>query len=461
MKRHIMCLVICLVLCMILAACDDSVSDKNTSTNNNNPTESIPAKGASPTEINTLPHTPTDDSTITWAVHFSANITEEAQAEIRKLLKAKDIDIKIEFLPISYDCGREYESWLNKQKELNTTPDILSGSLWEHGTMDAAAFTAREFLSLNPYLESEEGRILRDAFADVEWEKYTVGGEVRVIPVRLTKEKEPLIYLYVNNRHKDTFERTFDGTYKSLKTFCRMVDDRNPVVTLDGMGQTLLLTIMGYNKGFVSFDPQNQAFVDLTRQKKTREVLQTVFSDYQDGLLVDAETVENIPENVLVYIHKGRLDPAEGFTEYVWTKDLFVTSAGVGYGVFASSPKKELALQVLSICYSDPQIASLLSWGYADGTEWIKRTEYLKSCKSSTLTGYLPNLSYKECEAVFKYDEDLDVLCKNMYMYSDGERTGINPDYEAYLDRFFSQPRDYGSLFDDINKQFAEWLENR
>lgn len=461
MKRRIVFVVVCFVLSMMLAACDDSVSDKNTSTNNNTPTESISSKGVLPTETKSPSSIPAIDSTIVWAVHYSANITEEAQVEIKKLLRDKGIDINIEFLPTSYDNGKEYVDWLDKQKERNTAPDILSGCVWEHGTLDAADFTAGEFLSLNHFLESEEGRILRDAFADVEWEKYTIDGEVRVIPVRLKKEQESVVYLYVKDKYKDTFERFFDGTYESLKTFCSVVNETTPVIALSGMGQVLMMTMMECYRGLVSFDRKTQMFVDLTRQEETREILKTVFYDYQDGLLIDAATPDNIPENVPVYIHKGRLDPVEGFTEYVWTQDLFRTSAGIGYGVLASSSKKELALQVLSICYSDPRVASLLNWGYADEVEWIERTEYLRSCNPSALTGFLPNLSYEEIEAVFKYDQDLNALCRNMYIYSNGSRNGINPDYEAYLDLFFSQPRDYGSLFDDINKQFAEWLEHQ
>ena len=376
------------------------------------------------------------------------------------MLKAKGLDINIEFLPTSYDCGREYVNWLDNQKEKNTAPDILSGCLWEHGTVDAAAFTSREFLPLNQFLKSEEGQPLRDAFANVEWEKYTINGEIYVIPVRSTKEKEPLVYLYVNDKYKDLFEEIFDGTYESLKMLYN-ADDANPVIALSGMGQTLLMTMGGYSKGFTSFNPKTKQFVDLTGQDEIKEILKTVYSDYQAGILVDAGTPEHLTENVSVYIHKGRLEPMEGFTEYVWTEDLFATSAGVGYGILASSPRKELALQVLSACYSDPQIASLLNWGKMDASEWNRRTEYLKSCAPSILTGFLPDLSIEEKNAAIQYDDDLDVLCRKMYLYSNGELTGINPDYEAYLDQFFSNSRDYGNLFDDLNKQFAEWAKKR
>ena len=457
MKKTKSVLGLCLLLFLGITACT-SENDRNTTTISLSPAEST----ITPTEIvpTSTPGVGEDDSTVVWAVHFSADIAEEAQKEIKGLLKAKGLDINIEFLPTSYDCGREYVNWLDKQKEKNTAPDILSGCLWEHGTVDAAAFTSREFLPLNQCLKSEEGQPLRDAFANVEWEKYTINDEIYVIPVRSTKEKEPLIYLYVNDKYKVLFEEIFDGTYESLKMLCN-ADDANPVIALSGMGQTLLMTMGGYSKGFTSFNPKTKQFVDLTGQDEIKEILKTVYSDYQAGILVDAGTPEHLPENVSVYIHKGRLEPMEGFTEYVWTEDLFTTSAGVGYGILASSPRKELALQVLSACYSDPQIASLLNWGKMDASEWNRRTENLKSCAPSILTGFHPDLSIEEKNAAIQYDDDLDVLCRKMYLYSNGERTGINPDYEAYLDQFFSNSRDYGNLFDDLNKQFAEWAKKR
>lgn len=457
MKKTKSLLWLCLLLFLGITACT-SENDRNTTTISLSPAEStVTPTGIVPTNT---PGTSKDDSTVVWAVHFSADITEEAQKEIKAMLKAKGLDINIEFLPTSYDCGREYVNWLDNQKEKNTAPDILSGCLWEHGTVDAAAFTSREFLPLNQFLKSEEGQPLRDAFANVEWEKYTINGEIYVIPVRSTKEKEPLVYLYVNDKYKDLFEEIFDGTYESLKMLYN-ADDANPVIALSGMGQTLLMTMGGYSKGFTSFNPKTKQFVDLTGQDEIKEILKTVYSDYQAGILVDAGTPEHLTENVSVYIHKGRLEPMEGFTEYVWTEDLFATSAGVGYGILASSPRKELALQVLSACYSDPQIASLLNWGKMDASEWNRRTEYLKSCAPSILTGFLPDLSIEEKNAAIQYDDDLDVLCRKMYLYSNGELTGINPDYEAYLDQFFSNSRDYGNLFDDLNKQFAEWAKKR
>ena len=110
MKKTKSVLGLCLLLFLGITACT-SENDRNTTTISLSPAEST----ITPTEIvPTSTHgVGKDDSTVVWAVHFSADITEEAQKEIKGLLKAKGLDINIEFLPTSYDCGREYVNWLD------------------------------------------------------------------------------------------------------------------------------------------------------------------------------------------------------------------------------------------------------------------------------------------------------------------------------------------------------------
>ena len=448
-------LFLCLLLSVCLTACRSDKS-KNMSvgvTDVPGVTDAVtPTESAFPTGEDPSPH-------VVWAVHFTVDIPEEAQVVVQRFLKEKGIDCRVDFLPTSYLVGDEYTDWLAQQKEEGTVPDILSACVWESGVIEASAFVEKEFIPLKEYLDTEEGRKLRGSFSEVEWERTVVNGEIYTVPERTFPEPDR-VCLYVNNRYWNVFEEMYDGTYASLRAVCEALPDPHPVITSMRPGKSLLTSLEGYRNVFqLSYFLKDRTMVDLTRHNGTKELLQMVFEDHQNGLWVDVETPEEVPSNTLVYIG-GKTDLPDGYTEVVLSPDLFLTAPGISYGVLSSSPRKELALQVLSTCYSDPEIASLLFWKESDGKEWEKWTAYLNTFEASPLTGFVPDLTPEQRHAQQRYMEDTSALCSKLYVNRGGV-IELNPDYPQYLDWAYENPTDYGDVFEEMNRQLAAWLDGR
>lgn len=432
-------------------------------------TTPTPSAEATPTPTPTI--TPVDDDPtphVVWAVHFSSYISEEAQAEVQRRLKEKGIDCRIDFLPVLYLAGDEYTDWLAKQKEENTVPDILPSSVWRDGILGAAEFSESELYPLNDFLNSGDGRALREAYTDVDWNRTTIHGKIYTVPGRVANLNE--VYLYVNDRYRDDFENAFDGSYDSLRELCRSYSGDGPVIVAENFSSRILSAFLGCNSALfnASYAPQTKEFIPLTNQRKTEELLRTVYSDLQDGsilrIIFDPEEPEeprNIPDNTLVYIRNTRIDVPEGFSEVVLMPELFKAALGASYGVSADSHRKDLAMQVLAACYSDPEIASLLCWRAVNAEGWKERTDYMNSRSEESLAGFFPEISRSQYLALKQYDEDLSSLCTKMFLERNGRLDGINQNYPEYLENFFHDAEDYGDAFEELNRQYKAWLTDR
>ena len=103
------------------------------------------------------------------------------------------------------------------------------------------------------------------------------------------------------------------------------------------------------------------------------------------------------------------------------------------------STKKDLVIQVLGVCYSDPELASMIEWREAYVEEWLSITEARKTAEPTALTGFIPELTAAEMEALYNYGKDTDGICSKMFKTdSRGKRT-VDPDYLTYLDKFFEE----------------------
>ncbi|MBR6365871.1 MAG: hypothetical protein IKS10_07235 [Lachnospiraceae bacterium] len=102
-----------------------------------------------------------------------------------------------------------------------------------------------------------------------------------------------------------------------------------------------------------------------------------IHRDMQKGILAKIEDEKDINEHTFAYIRVGKGPEIEGYTERIIKRDSFVTMTACSYGVLRDAPQKDLAVQVLAECYSDPRIASLLTWGYEDADKWDGLSEFV------------------------------------------------------------------------------------
>ena len=133
------------------------------------------------------------------------------------------------------------------------------------------------------------------------------------------------------------------------------------------------------------------------------------------------------------------------------------------FGVCAYSSKQELAVQVLSACFSDPEIASLIGYGEVSVEAWDKETEIINAHRPDKLTGFMPQLTKKEIEQLDQMGDEISGFISSM-ITSRNPTSGIgivNSDFPRLMEDYFASPKDYSPIYDKINQQFDEWSDKQ
>ena len=424
------------------------------------------------TDIETNPGTELEESTtdlsttddpshLIWTVALQPYISNEARTEINRFLHEKGIECEIEFVDV--EGGADYRKWYEQQKQKHTFPDILAVSPWERGIYDAVEFISSELLPLNDYLHTEEGKKLLDSYCDLEWKQLTIDGNIYTVPKRMRLRPYDM-FIYVNDRYKDAFEASYDGSYESLRKICEDSEE-HPIIACYAIGTSILCPFLGYGslKNFCFYDMDGEFFYDLSSDNRLKELMKMVHSDMETGLFVSWASSDILSGNVLAYITCDKPDASyAGYTQYVFSPYKFMIDPGA-FGICASSTKQELAFQVLSACFSDPEIASLIGYGEVSVEEWNEETEVIKSHKADKLTGFMPKLSENEIAQVDRLYDQINTFSSNMISSRD-RVTGIgivNPNFPSILEEYFATPKDYGEIYDKINRQLEEWTKQK
>lgn len=421
-----------------------------------------------PTPVPKVENTPTpmpvyEEPYIVWATHVQGSgfISEDVRKAIQKCVDEQGIACKVIFLTEAdeqyFAFGEEYLQWYEKQKEAGAVPDILQIGIGERAPF-AFRFAREKLQPLSEYLYSEEGKSLSDAYTEAEWRKVTIDGEIYTIPVRMDGVTGRGSYLYVKNSEYERFQEIFDGSYQSLRDFCNASAISNPVIATGSLNSSMMI----FNNcceyfGIAAFNIEDNRFFDPTKDAKLRQLAETLYEDVCNGKLVYLAEGEQIPKNAVAYYCSVRLMELQGYTEVVLNQSQN-TSPGPGYGIAAESSKKELAFRVLNACYSNPEIASLIDWGYTDVEKWDKCTELVRNPGPYYTIGFIPELS----------DEQYDLL-KESYVnagnvwsiFVSSPVTGepiFNEKYADYLEEAFSDEKDYSEVLDVINRKYKEWF---
>ncbi|MBR5347721.1 MAG: hypothetical protein IK125_00615 [Lachnospiraceae bacterium] len=416
--------------------------------------------GLKPKESTTDLSTTDDPSHLIWTVARQPYISNEARTEINRFLHEKGIECEIEFVDV--EGGAYYRKWYEQQKQKDIIPDILAVSPWERGIYDAVEFIRSELLPLNDYLDTEEGKILLDSYCDLEWKQLTIDGNIYTVPKRMRLRPYDM-FIYVNDRYKDAFEASFDGSYESLRKICEESEE-HPIIACYSLGANALCPFLGYSlKNKLFYDMDLGIFADLLQDDRLKGFLQEVYNDMQKGQFVSWASSDILSENVLAYISFDQSDDSyTGYTQYVLSPYRFMTDPG-SFGICASSTKPELAFQVLSACFSDSRIASLIGYGEVSVEEWNEETEVINSHTADKVTGFMPELSIEEIEQLYQIGDEITRFVSDMISSRDPV-TGIgivNPNYPSILEEYFATSKDYGEIYDKINRQLEEWTKQK
>ena len=412
---------------------------------------------------------------ITWVYWFVLGIPKENRQEINRLLYEKGYDCQIRFVRTE-ETGHEYESWLQEYEKQYGLPDIISTSIWSSEEIyrgDILRFTKNHILPFNEYLETDAWKTVKDLYTEDEWKSVSVDGVVYGIPRALigTQECHGLdigVYATVNEKYAGYFD-SFDGTYASLREIYRKIGDDNLKIVIPGIAsEEVLYGLLGYGTlGAFAYQKDTHSVVDLSKTNELRNLVSDMYQDIKSGVLVsrDYEDILSDKNRILAYIHTLKMGPKEGFLDYPIAQQSYMAGIGM-YGVSVNSKQKDLAFEIMAVCYSDPEIRCLMT-GIDDRELLDQRMELLSENPKSELAGFRVILTEEQAKTIGSVDSSaLMLLINDMYHTVDYDSDGypiseLDPDFniDASWSEYASKFKGLDDIYATINRQLKEWFE--
>ena len=399
-----------------------------------------------------------DSRHIVWNIGFVGGPGEKEQKRINELLAEKGYNCEIQFVVSEAFMPGTNREWIDEYEKNNEPFDILFTGSWSD-IRSAFSFVKERFVPLTSYLNSPSGSALKSFFSQTEWAGTSYGGEVYAIPIMVDPTAGAAAdYLYVPNRYAEYFAG-FDGTYFSLRELYDKYHKQGEVILVQE--PLSLMSFLGYQKylGRVPYDDLHHKVVDCIADETVIEYVKWLWEDINAGILEKEEFSEKPDEQVFAYIRWGR-QSREGYMEIPLKGYACDYVFNFTYGISQKSTNQELALEVLTACYTDPDISEIF-FPLMNGSENMdKRRELLNGIPIGELQDFVPSLSEEQWSLLMSYPFPL--LFDELFFYGFDEEI----DRERYMPNEKYNPEriiegvetDFSNLFEELNRQIEAYL---
>ncbi len=381
------------------------------------------------------------------------------------MLLEKGYDCEIQFVPTGAYTTDMIRPWLEDYEANNPPLDILCTGSFNLELFQAIDFVREKYISLSDYLASEEGHALKEFFSPFEWSSTTIDGSIYAIPLMISPEAyTPSGYLYVANRYAEWF-CDFDGSYSMLMDIYTAHHTMNEVIEI---GETYSLqNFLPYEEFMWSapYDPKVQSFIDISVAPECVELIKQMAKDFRGGKLVSPILEHVADEDKFAFIAYTNIEQ-EGFTVFPLSGYANYINLNMSYGVSQKSENKEIALEILSACYTDPEISVYLLPEMESEEAIAKRRSVMSQIDPGDIQGFFPVLTKTQQETMIRYLHAYRSVLDNMIIYAydeelKTERWMMNDEYD--VDELINELKkpEFRLLLQELNVQLAEYLKAR
>ena len=449
MKKNVWALMI-LALVVLVAGCGKKKTEQEpTPTESGSPAVITGGENTPGAYIGSVTVYPTEYPTtncITWVNPWMNDVSKENCREINRILYEKGYDCQIQFVKTDTVMGTEYAQWVERI-EKSMPLDILYTSAWNFTEQDAQRrFVDTKLVTLNEYLESEDGKALYEAYTDEEWKSVTQDGIIRVIPKAFVGAFEEYridngTRLFVHPDYVKYFD-IFDGTYASLKAIYNTIDNSNLRIGIRDLNSgDILFGLLGYDNFAALCLPYSEGSKTVMNPVKSGDIpnlLLEMYNDLKSGMLVNLQYEKKTPEGMIAVIGDSSFKAPEGYREYLISRRVWEYNAKGKYGISVNSTQKELAFRILTVCYTDSDILTCMFPGVDRDTIELRK-EIMSALPKSDITG----IRMEQADAVNGREQEkgnslmnaFNVLENTLYVLSDPDdyNSGkiLNPEWDV------------------------------
>ena len=298
---------------------------------------------------------------------------------LNQQLKKDGYNFSVSFKGVSGTGNNYYKDVMKEMK--NNTADIASLGLDAKGEKvepSVKLIKSGVFLNLNNYLKSAEGKKLHSAFYDKIWDTVKINGKICAIPVQTAQDGTSFAAF-----NKKIFGKNiaFDGS--SMQELDGILNKVKLPKGTNGILWQLAFRDICEQLGYVY---ENGVVTDIKtgvvscpfETSEIVEYLKLLHKLYQEKKLVALDDGENSQiSNMKFAVWMGYtrdevFERVKDNTKIVQLPYLFFTRTSGSTGVNKISKKKNEAIQLLSLLYTDSKYANLLIHGKKGKTYQLK-----------------------------------------------------------------------------------------
>lgn len=402
--RRAMTAALVVAMAFALAACSGTENEAEQET------ETQATEGAEPTESAVKEETTeksypqdiasfipeVDDDTIVWAVSDWWNSQLDGYADKLNTRLAEDgYPYKLYFVEIP-----DGSHWASDEEAEIFGSGVHDFTYWEaldyalsSGTVDIVAMPSESgteqtpaelirtgnLMELSSYLDSDDGTALYDAFPKDRWDAARIDGGIYTIPNQVSIQGDNF-YAFNSSYFTEEMLSGFDGGIDSLETLADLLEEMNlsdvQYPLTGGSTPSLVAEMCGYDYRagtFVSLETGD--VYDPFETEEFRTYLTQMNRLYKDGIYKDTpaggEEVLESEMNFGVWISTTEtIDHMSGDVISVQIPFAYVGLLNITNGICENSPKKEQALELLTLLYTNPEYANLLILG-EEGEDYV------------------------------------------------------------------------------------------
>lgn len=335
-----------------------------------------------------------DDNTVIWTVPGLGTLDQSNVDYLNELLEKDGYSIKLAVRTI--DASTEADTFNRTIKELlkeGKTDIVYTGMLVEEKQIALPLIESGYLENLNSYLKTTEGKQLKKAFAETEWEATCISGNNYVIPAQ---DLDTQFYVAFNKKYiKKQDAESFSGDWSDLLNYVSvgMGDNNSFVPIIWTMGTTYALEAQGYQEiygllgdiktGEISNPFELPEYYDLLKFLHTAWENGYLGSDYsfEYGSMGDSANDALVEGNYAILVGYSESFIAEHREQLtvVPVKNCKYRLDNDGCtGIASKSKKKEKAFKLLSLIYTNEKYANALAYG-EEGKDYEVEGEYISS----------------------------------------------------------------------------------
>lgn len=399
------------------------------------------------------------EETIVWIVeggHMSSKIPGERLMEINRLLEKKGCSYKLALCYLDDRHVGDYAEAVEKLLEKGYGDICYLGSSEKGGKSYPQNVLVRRgyFTQLDDYLNSAAGKKLNDAINRQEWESVKFDGKISVIPNQNILSNRVFVAFSKKYFSRDIRDN-FDGDLSHLADYItpEMKKDLGEFSLIWNMPYTYALNSMGYwvasdiwgdhmtGEMFAPFSVDK--FYDLEKMLWSCRKAGTISDEMDIAEFFTEQGAAKLTEGryaIAAFCGSNYLEKAKKDSYVVELPYYFAGGNGNNTGIVEKSEKKDGALEIISILYTDSEIANLLLFG-KQGKDY----EVKNGCAYDSDGGeYIEAFG---CRSVFGID---DIA----YTSNTGEFT---PDVREEKKKYFASPHCKTSIFIGFQPDSNKW----